>query len=96
MACPVCDPEVMDGGLCTKHRALARRDPPVTLEKVTPPKQRDNYLSVASLAGGLDEPEPPRRFEEQCGHTTPDWLWTVALILFIFWLLLQMGVLGWR
>jgi hypothetical protein len=27
------------------------------------------------------------------GHTTPDWLWTIALIVFIVFLLDRLGVL---
>lgn len=92
-ACPVCDDRVEDGELCPAHRALACQDPPVPLVKVTPPKQRD-YISVASLTGGLDEPEPENRWWEN-GHATPDWLWTVLLVLFIFGMLVQLGVLGW-
>lgn len=31
--------------------------------------------------------------DPQAGHATPDWLWTVALILFMFVLLAYLGAL---
>lgn len=39
----------------------------------------------------LEKLTPPKDWSES-GHATPDWLWTVALLLFIFFMLERLGV----
>lgn len=85
MACPVCDDRATDGDLCVAHRVMAEAEVPAVLEKRTPPKQHD-YISVASLHHGLDDPEPENRWWER-GHATVEMLSLLALFVFILLLL---------